>query len=895
MCSQVTSAVSRRIPGRPRRSAQVLCLLTRRVLSLRYRVRMHGVAEVNKRGMQGILFLPNHPALIDPVIVLAYLHGKFGVRPLALENQVNKPLIRPLANRLGVLPIPDMSSTDTANAGKAQHAIELCIEALQRGENVLLYPAGRIMRQQVETLGGVSAVHRILARLPDIRVVLVRTTGLWGSSFGWAAGTPPQLGRGLVKHIPSLLASGVCFAPKRNVDIVLAEPTDIPRHADKATLNAYLDTFYNQSTPPALYVPYSRWENKGGSREMPPHAAAAATGSTGAVPPATRQIVLEYLWQATGVTDLQDHQQLARDLGLDSLAITDIIFWLEKEFAVQVPSVESVHTVGDVLLAACGKLSGTAADARVPPASAAWLAEPVRVRAQIPEGNTVQEVFLAQAARNPGRVIVADMQHGSRTYRDLITSILALQQKIAAMPGQYMGILLPASVAADTVFLAVLFAGKTPVMVNWTAGQRNVQHSLDLLEVQKVLTADALVHRLASQGIDMTALKGRLVPLEHLAAGISKWEKLSAAIRARFSWRALRKAASAPNAVVLFTSGSEAFPKAVPLTHANLLTNIRDALASITILEGDRFLGMLPPFHSFGITATMLLPLLAGVKVVHYPNPNEGAVLAKIIPAYQVTILLGTPTFTANIVRSSGADLTSVRLCVTGAEKCPPDVYQAVKVRCPRAVVLEGYGITECSPFVAVMREDDLRPGTIGKPLPSVVVAIVHPDTGQPLGPGETGMLLVRGPSIFGGYLHYDGPRPFATWDGHTWYRTGDLVQADARGNLTFMGRLKRFVKIGGEMVSLPAVEEVLVRAYGRPDDQGPCLAVLPTPDQDHPELVLFVIRPLERTLVNQVIRQAGLSGLHNIRIVRTLEQIPVLGTGKTDYQALAKLLHDAK
>ncbi len=428
-----------------------------------------------------------------------------------------------------------------------------------------------------------------------------------------------------------------------------------------------------------------------------------------------------------------------------------------------------------------------------------------------------------------------------------------------------------------------------------TAGQRNVQHSLDLLEVQKVLTADALVHRLAAQGIDLTALKSRLVPLEQLAASISKREKLSAAVRARFSWQALRKAAPAPNAVVLFTSGSEALPKAVPLTHANLLTNIRDALASITIMESDRFLGMLPPFHSFGITATMLLPLLAGVKVVHYPNPNEGAVLAKIILAYQVTILLGTPTFVANIVRSGGRDLTSVRLCVTGAEKCPPDVYQAVKVRCPQAVVLEGYGITECSPFVAVMREDDLRPGTIGKPLPSVVVAIVHPDTGQPHGPGETGMLLVRGPSIFGGYLHYDGPRPFATWDGQTWYRTGDLVQADARGNLTFMGRLKRFVKIGGEMVSLPAIEEVLVRAYGRPDDQGPCLAVLPTPDQDHPELVLFAIRPLDRALVNQVIRQAGLSGLHNIRIVRTLEQIPVLGTGKTDYQALAKLLRNAE
>jgi acyl-CoA synthetase (AMP-forming)/AMP-acid ligase II/MFS family permease/acyl carrier protein len=883
----------RRKPGRPRWAAQWLCLVVRRVLALRYRVSLKGVPQVKARGTQGILFLPNHPALIDPVIVLSYLHGTFGVRPLALENQINKPLVRPLADLLGVLPIPDMSSTDVANTNKAQQAIELCIEALARGENVLLYPAGRIMRQQVETLGGVSAVYRILARLPDIRVVLVRTTGLWGSGFGWAAGTPPQLGRGLMKHIPSLLANGVCFAPKREVRMELVEPADLPRRADKATLNGYLDAFYNQAAPPALYVPYSRWE-KGGRREMPPRPSRAAGATAAEVPPATREMVLDYLREVTGVSNLQDHQQLARDVGLDSLATAEIIFWLEKEFAVQVPSVEAVHTVGDVLMAACGKLAGTSADTQVPPAPARWLAQPARVRAHVPAGTTVQEVFLAQAGRNPGRVIVADMQHGVRTYRDMMTSILALQPKIAAMPGQYVGILLPASVAADITFLAVLFAGKTPVMVNWTAGQRNVRHGLDLLEVQKVLTAEALVRRLSAQGIDLTALQDRLVPLEGLAASMSVWEKLAAAVRARFSWRALRRCTPTPNAVVLFTSGSEALPKAVPLTHTNLLTNIRDALESFTIWEGDRFLGMLPPFHSFGITATMLLPLLAGVKVVHYPNPNEGATLAKIIPAYRVTILLATPTFVANIVRCQGCDLTSVRLCVTGAERCPQELREALKISCPRAVVLEGYGITECSPFVAVVREDDLRPGTIGKPLPSVTVAVVHPDTGQAVGPDETGMLLVRGPSIFGGYLHYDGPCPFEPWNGQIWYRTGDLVKADAQGRLTFVGRLKRFVKIGGEMISLPAIEEVLGRAYGRPEDKGPCLAVLPTPDESYPELVLLTIRPLDRAQVNQAIGRAGLSGLHNIRIVRQVEQIPVLGTGKTDYQTLARLLSSA-
>jgi long-chain-fatty-acid--[acyl-carrier-protein] ligase len=189
------------------------------------------------------------------------------------------------------------------------------------------------------------------------------------------------------------------------------------------------------------------------------------------------------------------------------------------------------------------------------------------------------------------------------------------------------------------------------------------------------------------------------------------------------------------------------------------------------------------------------------------------------------------------------------------------------------------------------MREDDAQPGTIGKPMPSVTVTVVDIDSHRPAAAGQTGMLLVRGPSIFGGYLNYTGSSPFETSDGEVWYRTGDLVKADEKKRLTFMGRLTRFVKIGGEMVSLPAIEEVVMRAYARPDDKGPCVAVLPTADENHPELVLFTIRPLERAQVNKAIQDTGLSGLHNIRIVREIEQIPVLGTGKADYRTLAQML----
>jgi len=880
--------------------ALVLCLLARGLLALRYRVHLQGApiqgaliqgaASARQRGAPGILFLPNHPALIDPVILIAHLHGKFAVRPLALQDQIEEPVVSALADLLGVLRVPVLSELDRDSANAVQRSIDLCIAALKQGDNVLLYPAGRLMRHRLETLGGVSAAHRIISELPQIRVVLVRTTGLWGSCFGWASGKPPRLQDGLLGHLRPMLASGVFFMPRREVRVELAEPDDVPRHADRRGLNAYLDEFYSHAAPPALYVPYSIWE-KGGRRALAEPKPAVAHSIDDA-PAATRQIVLAHLREVTGIEGLKDDQELARDLGLDSLAVTDTLLWLEKEFGVSVPGVEAVLTVGDMIMAACGSAAAESANVRIAVPSAGWLSNPGDARVQIPEGRTIQRVFLAQARRNPGQVIVADLQQGSRSYRDLITAILALRPRIAALPGQYVGIMLPASVAADTLFLAVLFAGKIPVMINWTAGGRVIQLGLDMVGIHKVLTADLLLRRLSAQGTDLTALGERLVSLEKMAGTIRWTEKVCAAIRARFSWRSLEPVSAADTAVVLFTSGSESLPKAVPLTHLNILTNIRDALCSFNVVQSDRFLGLLPPFHSFGLTGTLLLPLLSGLKVVHHPNPNEVAALGGIIASYRVTILLSTPTFISNIVRANaGRDLSSLRLCITGAEKCSREIHESVKTVCPRATILEGYGITECSPMVSVMREDDVQPGTIGTPLPSVTALVLDIDTHLPAPPGRTGMLLLRGPSIFAGYLNYSGPSPFETIDGETWYRTGDLVKADERGRLTFMGRLKRFAKIGGEMVSLPAIEELLMRAYARPDDQGPCLAVLPTADEAHPELVLFTIRPLDRARVNKTIQEAGLSGLHNIRIVREVSQIPVLGTGKADYRTLAQLL----
>ena len=765
-------------PRRASPAVALLCLIGRRILALRYRVVVQGVATVRRRGTESILFLPNHPALIDPVILITYLYGRFGVRPVAVEDQIKAPLVRALATLFGVLPIPTLSEVDEHSAKAVQQSIDRCIQALRRGDNVLLYPAGRLMRRRCENLGGVSGAYRIISEIPNVRVVLVRTTGLWGSSFGWASGRRPRLRRGLFGHLGQMLMSGVFFAPKRAVHVELVEPEDLPRRGERPDLTAYLDQFYNHVAPPALYVPYSIWE-RGGPRELSEPTPAKVRVINDA-PAATRNMVIGRLQTMTGVKELEDGLELARDLGLDSLAVVDALLWLESEFGVSVPNPEAVRTVGDLIMAACGGAASEPTQVRGHRPSAGWRANAGNARVQIPAGSSIQEVFLAQARRHPGQVITADLVQGSRTYRQLITAILALRPKITALPDQFVGIMLPASVAADAAFMATLFAGKTPVMINWTAGPRVIRLGLDRVGVPKILTAQALLRRLSAHGMGLTGLEDRLVPLETLAGTIRWTERLSALVYSFCSWRSLAREAANETAVVLFTSGSEALPKAVPLSHLNLLTNIRDALSIFDVFEGDRFLGILPPFHSFGLTGTLLLPLLAGLKVVHYADPNDVATIGTIIERFRPTILLSTPTFVANIVRAdSGSDLSSLRLCITGADKCSRETYQSVKAACPQCVLLEGYGITECSPIVSVMREDDVGRGTVGKLLPSVRAVVIDIVSHRPVAPGRTGMLLLRGPSIFGGYLNHDGPSPFERLGSEAWYQTDDLVTID--------------------------------------------------------------------------------------------------------------------
>jgi len=879
----------------------LLRCLARFLLWLRYRVRVRGLEEVAARGTRGIIFLPNHPALIDPIILVTLLHKRFRPRAVGDQDQIDRFFIRWLARRIGVLPMPSIALYGRQVREAIGRALAEAARLVNCGDNFVFYPAGHLKHSCVEDLRGNSGVETLLRGTPGARVVLVRMRGLWGSSFSWAKGRPPSVGQTLRKGALGVLLSGLFFAPRRDVTIEFAEPEDFPRGASRDELNRYLEEFYNADADRNSYVPYTIWE-RSGRVELPEPDATRFSGDLRSVPRTTRETVLKHLAELAGRAEIRDDEHLARDLGLDSLARTELLAWVEAEFGYPQGDADAVQTVSDVLLAACGEVA-TSEFAHLAPVPARWFDEvPGNPRVRPSEAATITEMFLGQARRAPGRLIIADQARGARSYRDIVLAVLVLKPELEKLEGERLGIMLPASVAAGVTFLAALFSGKTPVMVNWTLGARGVLQSLDLVGVRRILTARALVTRLQAQGSDFSSLKDRFVYLEDLAKGIGAIARLKAFLKSRLSWRSLDGARASQTAVVLFTSGSEAAPKAVPLTHANMLENLRGVFQLLPLSENERLVGFPPPFHAFGITITMLPALCFGLRTVYHPNPTEGAVLARLIEAYRVTVLTATPTFLRGILRSAvPGELASLRLAITGAEKCPEQVYDGFAQRCPRATLMEAYGTTECSPLITLNEPHAPKRGAIGKLLPALERLLVDPETGRLLEPPATGLLLVRGPSVFAGYLNYDGPSPFVEIAGRTWYRTGDIVSEDADGVLTFRGRLKRFVKRGGEMISLPAIESLLKDQFTEPStslgpgpaEDAPTLAVEATASEADPELVLFTTKELEREAVNRRLRDAGLSPLHNIRRVVRLDSIPVLGTGKTDYRALKSLLAD--
>lgn len=478
--------------------------------------------------------------------------------------------------------------------------------------------------------------------------------------------------------------------------------------------------------------------------------------------------------------------------------------------------------------------------------------------------------------------IIEDVVDGPMSYRRLFTAARALGWRLERedKSAGAVGVLLPNTNGLVVTLTALWSAGRTAAILNYTAGPASVTAAVHTAAVRRVISSRAFIEKANLGDIVEAAEKGgaTFVWLEDVRKRITAWEKLSAAL----SWRRpLSRQDAAKPAVILFTSGSEGTPKAVVLSHRNLYANAMQAEARIAISPADKLLNVLPAFHSFGLTGGTILPLVNGIRLFLYPSPLHHKLIPEIARKARPTVMFGTDTFLANYARTAGdGDFSSLRFVVAGAEPVKAETRRIYRDRF-QAEIVEGYGLTEAAPVVAVNTAIHSREGSVGRLLPGMRLRL------EPVeGVEGAGRLWLSGPNLMLGTMSAERPGELQTLaDG--WHDTGDIVAVDREGFITIRGRAKRFAKIAGEMVSLGAIEMLAQSLW--PEEQH---AVVAVPDKRRGERIVLVTTAgnADADALRRFGKQAGAAELTVPQDIVKVQEIPMLGSGKTDYASARRL-----
>jgi len=894
----------------------LVVIFLRLVLKLRYRIRYKGLQYINKGTLNrpgGVLVLPNHTAMgIDPISIITALWSRYKVRPLIVEYMYYATGIHSLMKLIGAIPVPNNEvSSNSLKKKRSDRALHEVVLGLKRGENYLMYPSGRLKDTGYEFIGGASGTYRILSEFPEANIVLVRLVGLWGSSFSKAyTGYSPPLFPTLMKGIKHTFKNLIFFNPRRNLTVeYIPAPDDFPRYGTRMEINKWLEDWYNRPEglhevgsgvigEPLKRVSYSIWRKEYLEPVATPERAEEDPNiELDKIPEETKKKITRKLAEVANIpqSKIRPDMFITRDLSLDSLDIAELVLFLDDEFDVKGVPVIELSTVGRMMGIAARQVN--LSEQKEPEVEiSGWFKDLGHEVIGVAPGETIPEVFLNNAERNIDRPACADDRSGVLTYKKAKLGVMVLAEYIRTLPGDHIGIMLPASVGASLTVLAAQLAGKVPVMINWTLGPRHLSSVMESANLKVILSSWAFIDRLGN--VDLDCIDNELIMLEDARRHFSLKMKLKGLLLSKKKPKKILEHFGADKlkkdqtAVVLFTSGTEKAPKGVPLSHTNILSNVRSICDSVEVFSDDVYFSMLPPFHSFGITAGIYFSLLSGMRCAFYPNPTNGLGLAKAISKWKATVVTGAPTFLKGMLKAGRPEqFTSLRWFVTGAEKAPPEMYRMMEAMGMPGVLREGYGCTETSPVLTVNRLDE-EPKGVGRPLERVTVKIVHPQTHKEMKTNEEGLVIAKGDNVFSGYLNKMAGDPFINFNGEKYYNTGDLGFLDEKNRLTISGRLKRFIKSGGEMISLGAIEDALLTAAPNKGWQLsgdlPSVAVCGRESvEGKPEIITFTIFPVTVEEVNKTLREQGFSNLVKVTQAVHVNEIPIMGTGKIFYRDL--------
>lgn len=522
---------------------------------------------------------------------------------------------------------------------------------------------------------------------------------------------------------------------------------------------------------------------------------------------------------------------------------------------------------------------------------------------------SIQKAWLTKAKERNLHIAVADSTGVELSSHKFITATFLMAKRLKPLlkSQQNIGVILPTSAGGYLGNMALFTLDKTVVNLNYSSAPGSLEHAVALADIQTIVTSKLFLSRLKQKGFDLDFLLNEvdIIYLEDLKAQIGKLASLAMFLTVKMlpasllSLLFMRSAHIDDTAVILFSSGSEGQPKGIELTHKNIMGNIKQTLTLVNPTDEDVVLGTLPIFHSFGLTVTMLLPLIESVPVVCHPDPTDGLAIGKLAAKYQATFLFATATFYrlyANNKKIHPLMFKDIRMAVAGAEKLSPEIRELFKKRFGKELY-EGYGATETTPVASVNIPDVLiledfhiqvgtKEGTVGLPLPGTSFKIVDPQSFKELNINEDGMILIGGTQIMKGYIKQPERSASVIKEigGERWYVTGDKGHIDEDGFLTIVDRYSRFAKLGGEMVSLGFIESQIAKVV----EEGSAIAVTAIADSKKGEAIVLLLEgEMELETLKSNIKSLKLNPLFIPSRYHKVEQIPRLGSGKIDLKGL--------
>jgi len=499
----------------------------------------------------------------------------------------------------------------------------------------------------------------------------------------------------------------------------------------------------------------------------------------------------------------------------------------------------------------------------------------------------LHQQFVKMAKKHAKKLAIKDKTTKSDvTFNRALIGALILAKKFQKYDEGYIGIMIPTSAGCALATVGALMSGRVPVMINYSTGaENNARYAQDKCSFKTIITSKALLEK-----IECPIIEG-MVLIEDIMKSVSTGDKLKAALRTKLPTgmilNGIHGGHEDDNAAILFTSGSEKDPKVVQLTHKNLASNIENFGDFVGIHENDVILANLVFFHVFGLTVNLWLAFVKGMTMVSYANPTDFQTISRIAREEKPTLMVGTPSFFwGYLQKSEPGDFKSVRLMVAGADKCP-DALREGYMNKHGVTLLEGYGTTETSPVISVNSHEFNRPGSIGKVIPNVSVRIEQLETGKECKTGEIGKIFVKGDLVMKGYLNEPELTAEVLVDG--WYNTGDMGYLDEDDYLWHSGRFKRFVKIGGEMVSLVRVENEMEKHL--PEGVSCCIVEIPDEIKGS-TIVAAVTKDINKVAI---LRKMG-KDLPNIALPRqffVIEELPMMGTGKIDFRTVSTMVNN--